>query len=284
MTTLTLPQLIRRNPPTTPWSEGDNIPWHEPAFSARMLQEHLSQEHDAASRRFEIVDRHVAWIHTNLLAEKTSHILDLGCGPGLYSSRLAQLGHTCVGIDYSPASIAYARQTAAEQKLACTYIQEDLRQAEFGQGYDLAMLLYGELNVFRPAHAQQILAKVAQSLTPGGRLLLEPHTFGEIQATGEQPATWHSHAHSVFGATPHLWLNEYFWHEKEQAATIRYYIVDPDTAQVTAYAQSMQAYTEADYRNLLGEASFEQIRITPGWMNREDGARHDFHRITGVKP
>lgn len=40
-----------RTQPPEPWAEGDNIPWHDPDFSRRMLNEHLSQEHDAASRR-----------------------------------------------------------------------------------------------------------------------------------------------------------------------------------------------------------------------------------------
>ena len=58
-----------------------------------MLQEHLSQEHDAASRRAPIIDRHVHWIHAALLSSHPTAILDLACGPGLYSSRLARLGH-----------------------------------------------------------------------------------------------------------------------------------------------------------------------------------------------
>lgn len=38
-------------------------------------------------------------------------MLDLGCGPGLYSHRLATLGHRVHGIDFGPASIAYAGPT-----------------------------------------------------------------------------------------------------------------------------------------------------------------------------
>ena len=49
-----------------PWSEGDNIPWNEPGFSQRMLREHLSQEHNKASRRFEKIDKQVDWIHAHL--------------------------------------------------------------------------------------------------------------------------------------------------------------------------------------------------------------------------
>ncbi|MCA9368642.1 class I SAM-dependent methyltransferase, partial [Candidatus Kaiserbacteria bacterium] len=55
--------IVRRTDAPRPWAEGEKIPWDDPAFSRRMLQEHLSQEHDAASRRFAVIDQHVAWIH-----------------------------------------------------------------------------------------------------------------------------------------------------------------------------------------------------------------------------
>lgn len=38
-----------------------------------------------------------------------TRILDLGCGPGLYTSRLARLGHCCVGIDFSEYAGLYER-------------------------------------------------------------------------------------------------------------------------------------------------------------------------------
>ena len=109
---MNLIDIIHRPANPVPYSEGEKIPWNDPVFSARMLREHLSQAHDAASRRFETIDKHVAWIHRTILAGRPAKILDLGCGPGLYASRLARLGHTCAGIDFSPASIAYAREQA----------------------------------------------------------------------------------------------------------------------------------------------------------------------------
>jgi 2-polyprenyl-3-methyl-5-hydroxy-6-metoxy-1,4-benzoquinol methylase len=122
--------LVHRQPIPEPWAEGETIPWSDPHFSSRMLKEHLSQEHDGASRRFEVIDQHVGWIHHEVLSERPTRILDLGCGPGLYTSRLSRLGHECTGIDFSPASIAYARKQAEREVLRCTYLQEDIRTAD----------------------------------------------------------------------------------------------------------------------------------------------------------
>ena len=43
-----LSDIVRRRVPPVPWEEGENIPWNDPAFSERMLAEHLSQEHNLA--------------------------------------------------------------------------------------------------------------------------------------------------------------------------------------------------------------------------------------------
>ena len=97
---MNLLDVVSRNLNPEPWVEGEKIPWHDPAFSSRMLQEHLTQAHDLASRKSDAIEAHVGWIHQTLLGGKPTNILDLGCGPGLYTSRLARLGHTCRGIDY----------------------------------------------------------------------------------------------------------------------------------------------------------------------------------------
>ena len=60
--TVNLRDLQNRSIPPKPWSEGDNIPWSDPAFSERMLKEHLSQEHDLASRTSDKIERHARWI------------------------------------------------------------------------------------------------------------------------------------------------------------------------------------------------------------------------------
>jgi SAM-dependent methyltransferase len=275
--------IVRRRPVPLPWSEGETIPWNEPAFSRRMLAEHLSQAHDAASRRFEIIDAHVAWIHHSILSARSSKILDLGCGPGLYASRLAALGHACVGIDFSPASIAYARQHAQAQGLRCTYIQQDIRQAEYGEGFDLVMLIFGEFNVFRPADARSILEKANRALVESGTLLLEPHTIEAVRTEGQKPATWSAFESGLFSDQPHLYLRENFWDEHLNAATKRYIIVDALTGSVTRYGASMQAYTQEQYQALLEECGFGEVAFYPSLRGEVDPSQEGLLAITTRK-
>jgi SAM-dependent methyltransferase len=275
--------LIDRSAVPEPWSEGDNIPWHEPGFSHRMLKEHLSQDHDAASRRFAKIDRHVAWIHGQLLSANPTRILDLGCGPGLYASRLARLGHECVGIDYSPASIAYAVGQAEEENLACTYRHQDIRAAEYGTGYGLAMLIHGEFNVFRPAHIRAILQKAHRALADGGLLLLEPHTFSAVQEIGQRPPSWYSAKAGLFSDEPHLVLTESFWHAEHKATTVRHFIVDAPTGDVTRHAQSFQAYTDEQYRAVLSECGFDDVEFFPSLTGSEDESQASLFAIVAQK-
>lgn len=255
--------VIQRQHPPTPWAEGEKIPWNDPDFSQRMLDEHLSQEHDAASRRFEIIDQHVRWIHERVLERKPTRILDLGCGPGFYTHRLAQLGHRCVGIDFSPASIAYAREQAGEAGLDCTYEHQDIRTADYGEGYGLVMSVYGEFNVFRPEEARSILEKAYRALAPNGFLLLEPHTFEAVVKLGEQPAAWHTEEKGLFSEEPHLHLRENFWDAEKRVTIQRFYIIDATTGEVTRHSASMQAYTNEAYRSLLTECGFGQVTFYP---------------------
>ena len=275
--------IIQRMPTPAPWAEGDKIPWNDPDFSRRMLREHLSQAHDAASRRSIIIDEHVEWIHRAVLNHRPSRVLDLGCGPGLYSSRLAQHGHTCVGIDFGPASIAYAREVAQAQQLTCDYRLEDVRHADYGTGYDLAMFIFGELNPFRPEDAQRILQKAHTALNEDGHLLLEVSTFEAVQRQGHQRATWYTLEQGLFSDRPHMILFESFWDEAQTVAIERFYVVDAETAEVTSHSISTQAYTEEQYRYLIQSAGFTDIMFYPSLIGQSDERQKDFIAIVARK-
>ncbi len=279
-----LADLLTRISPPEAWSEGDNIPWNEPGFSARMLEEHLSQSHDAASRRLEVIYRHVRWIHTEVLHGHPSEILDLGCGPGLYGERLARLGHAYRGMDFSPASLEYARLQAETQQLACEYQLGDLRTADFGpdHAYDLVMQIYGEMNVFRPADMLTILRKAQRALKPGGVLLLEVAHEQAVRRIGSGGCSWFTAPRSLFSTEPHLVLEENFWDEQAMTATSRYYIVQLADGSVRRMASSQQAYTQEQYRRIVASCGFMDIHIYPGLAVPEGETPGDFLALTAI--
>ncbi len=280
---MNLLDIVHRKSIPAPWTEGEKIPWDDPDFSRRMLKEHFPQDHDGASRRFEVIDTHVKWIHGYVLKEKSSRILDLGCGPGLYTSRLAKFGHRCVGIDFSPASIAYALEQPEEARKDCTYFQRDIRTAEYGDGYDLVMLIYGEFNAFRPEEASEILEKAYRALIPGGILLLEPHPFKVVAKTGEQPSTWYSAERGLFSDDPHLNLQENYWDVERNVAIRRHYIINAETGDVVRHCEHLQAYTDDQYRSLMVDCGFNDVEFHGSLDGSENNEGSDFIVILSKK-
>lgn len=269
---LTIRELLDRRVPPLPWAEGDNIPWDEPAFSQRMLEEHLSQTHDLASRREPLVEAHIRFIQQQLIKGQHARVLDLGCGPGLYLHRLARRGHRGHGIDFSPASIGYAREVATDDSLDCTFEQADLRETSFGEGFDLVLLIFGQLNVFERERARDILQRAHAALVPGGTLLLEPQDPNAIRGAAEDTSDWSVVPRGLFASTPHLLLHERFWDEPTRTATDRWYVVDAESAAVHHHAMSTCSYTSDELSALLTTIGFKNVGLHASLAGKDEPA------------
>jgi 2-polyprenyl-3-methyl-5-hydroxy-6-metoxy-1,4-benzoquinol methylase len=242
-----------------PWDEGRTIPWEEPGFSHRMLAQHLNQAHDAASRRTETIEKHLAFIKRVALSKPGGRVLDLGCGPGLYTQRLAEQGFDCFGIDLGPASIEYAVGQAIVVAARCRYALGDLRAVDFGTGYDLVMFLFGDFNPFPREDALDILRRCKAALTPEGRVLLEVHSFDAIRDRGKAAPRWMAVETGLFSEAPHVRLDQSFWLEDSAHAVGRHWVVDAATGETTKYGWTLRAYTNVEYEALLNEAGLKLL-------------------------
>lgn len=249
----------------TLWDGAYKIPWDDPDFSRRMLAEHLSQEHDLASRKRQMIRTQVQWIHENICNNTHAKLLDIGCGPGLYIEQFAALDYDCCGIDFSPASIEYAKSQLGDK---ARLVNGDIRVVEFGGGYDLAMMVFGEFNVFSPNECRQILKKTFEALSPGGKLLLEAHTFDAVERIGRTPNSWYKSGPGLLGLfsdDPHICLMENHWLDKQQTALQQFHILDAADGTVTLYRSTTKAWTIDQYKQLLKEAGFVHITINSDW-------------------
>lgn len=273
-------EILNRTADLQPWVEGERIPWDDPEFSKRVLKEHLSQTSTAASKQKKTIQKECAWIFTVLMKNKPGKVLDLGCGPGLYTEIFAQKRCTCVGIDFAPASIEYANKHRSK---TCEYMQGDIRFTPLGGGYDVVLYNFGAINLLPPADAQAMLGKIYQALAPGGFVLIESSSIESVDQIGNQPSMWYSANESIFSGRPHICLMESFWEEETNTATERYYIIDSETEQVTHHCASTKAYSEEELDAMLKKAGFSEVEFHPSMTGEEPEFSEDFLVVVGRK-
>ncbi|OQY59139.1 MAG: hypothetical protein B6245_08325 [Desulfobacteraceae bacterium 4572_88] len=91
--------------------------WTDKHTSEQMLSFHLNEQVDLSSRNGAFITISVEWITSHFKVGPGKKIADFGCGPGLYTTRLAQKQADVTGIDFSKNSVRYAQKIADDQGL-----------------------------------------------------------------------------------------------------------------------------------------------------------------------
>lgn len=249
-----------------PWDQGGNLPWNDPAFSGRMLREHLDDSHGAASRAAKERALQMDWLWKNLALEPDADVLDVTCGPGLYAVELARRGAQVEGVDFGPAAVAYARDLARAEGVAprCNFVEADVRGHDFGrERFDVALFLYGQLAVFPRHEARQLLATVAAALRPGGRLCVE--LLDQERVDRQESTWWFTGEAGLWGDAPFLSLGERFWYEEEKLSCERYYTLHLETGEVDEILLCDQTYAVEEMVDMMRSAGFSAVDVYRAW-------------------
>src|SRR3989441_9356211 len=116
--------------------------------------------------------QHQAWL--DLLREVAGPppltALDVGCGTGFLAMRMAELGHTAVGIDLAEDMLAAAQRKAASSGLPVTFRRGDAEAPPpDGAPYDVILERHVIWTLPQPSEAVQAWRAL---LKPGGLLVL----------------------------------------------------------------------------------------------------------------
>ena len=136
-------------------------------ISTQLLKTHLNPDMDLASRKDATISLTVEWILEKAPGDRLN-ILDLGCGPGLYTEKLAEKGHQITGMDYSANSIRYAGESAGRKKLNIFYTQQNYLELNEENRYDLILMIFTDFGVLPPDQREILLANIYRALKPGG--------------------------------------------------------------------------------------------------------------------
>ena len=150
------------------------LDWSRPDYGRRLLREHLDQSHDGASRRATLIAQHVRRLR-RLLPAPPASVLDAGCGPGLYASRLAAAGYDVTGVDVNPAALRHARAgTDPKQSGRLRFQRAELASLPAPRTpYDAAILVYYVLEAFPARDQPRVLHRIAGVLRPGATVIVE---------------------------------------------------------------------------------------------------------------
>lgn len=254
--------LLRSEKPDL-YEKGTSFMWTDPHISKQLLNVHLDPDVDLASRKGTSILKTIEWIldlHTK--PDKLS-ILDLGCGPGIYSEIFAQKGHEVTGVDISKNSIDYARNSPQTKELDIAYINASYLELELQKvKYDLVLLIYADFGVLLPQERIILLQKIYESLKPNGRFIFDVLRDNNI-GQKKTPKNWEVCNSGFWKNKPYLALSESFLYKEQKVILYQHNIIDSDE-NIETYRFWTHFFNQEDLKLLLKEAGFNNI------MQRDD--------------
>ncbi len=233
--------------------------WDDPHISKSMLKAHLDQAHDGASRRSDEIEKTVRHLIASGFLKTGDRILDLGCGPGLYSSRLCLQGMKLTGIDISRRSIGYACSQAEKERLDINYICADFFDIEYEGNFDAVLQFYGEICTFSDEKRDVLLSLIYRALKDNGIFIFDVSTRALRMREGLKNR-WYVSEDGFWRAGKHLVLEEGFDYPEDDTWLNQYIVADEDGT-VKTYRLWMHDYSLETISLVLEKNGFKVEQV-----------------------
>lgn len=219
--------LREQNTRPTPFSTytADEL-WTDPHLAQQMLAFHLDPDRDLASRNHAFIRRSVRWLAERFELDRGRRVLDLGCGPGLYSNALAALGASVTGVDFSLNSLAHARSVADSRGLHVDYRHGNYLDVDLDGSFDLVLLVFGDLCPLSPDQRRSLLHRVKGWLAPAGRFVFDVSTSAFFDRLHEFASYEAAPEGGFWSPEPHFVFTNRFKYPDEMVYLDRYLVVE----------------------------------------------------------
>jgi len=196
-------------------------------------------------------------------------VLDIGCGTGLLSMKLAKQGAQVTGIDLSADMLVVAEERAQSLSLPVQFIEQPMQQLEGFADYDIAVIAIDSLNYL--PNREDVLSTFRQiysALAVGGKLIFDVHsTFKTDVIFMEGPFTFDN------GRITYIWITE----EGEELHSVYSELAFFVKSESGLYRRFDEVHTQrtfpvSEYADMLMDTGFAIERIFADW---EDEAPHE---------
>jgi 2-polyprenyl-3-methyl-5-hydroxy-6-metoxy-1,4-benzoquinol methylase len=228
--------------------------WTNEHTSKQMLNYHLNETIDVSSRNKNFIEKSVDWIVTHFKVNDKTEIADFGCGPGLYTIRLAEVGAKVTGIDFSKNSIAYANKAAAEKRLDITYVTDNYLNFESKDRFDLIIMIMCDFCALSPEQRNKMLSKFHSLLKPDGSVLLDVYSLSSFQKKEESVTYELNQLNGFWSPDDYYGFVNSFKYEKEKVSLDKYTIIEKSRVRVVY--NWLQYYSKDSLVKEFGESDF----------------------------
>ena len=242
------------------YEKGTAFMWTDAHISKQLLNIHLNPDIDLGSRKKSSIEKTAKWILDTQKEKGKLNILDLGCGPGLYTEIFAKAGHSVTGIDISKNSIEYANKSAKDKKLDITYLNTSYLEVDLESNkYDLIVLIYTDLGVLIPTERESLLEMIFHVLKKAGTFIFDVLKDREIEKK-TSPKTWEVSNNGFWKESPYLALSESFLYQEEKVILFQHYIVDTEE-NIETYRFWTHFFSQNDVSKMLDAHNFIDINF-----------------------
>ena len=249
------------------YEKGTAVMWTDEHISKQLLEIHLHPDIDLASRKKATIENTIHWIFKQV-EDKELKILDLGCGPGLYTQQIAQKGHKVTGVDFSKNSIDYAKKQAKANNLDIKYINKNYLELDLPENeFDLVIMIYTDLGVLLPDEQNQLIGKIEKALKPGGTFIFDVLNDRDLDKK-VSPKNWEASEQGFWRDKPYIALSESFFYEHEKVI-LNQHIVAEDY-KTSVYRFWTHYFSHEDLMCLLKPFDFTGIEFYENVLPADD--------------
>jgi len=202
--------------------------WTDEHISKQMLKYHLNESVDISSRKGQFIQKSVDWMIQRFQIDDNKSIVDFGCGPGLYTNKLAKRGAVVTGIDFSKRSLEYAAKIAESSGLTVDYIHCDYLQYDTEKQFDLISMIYCDFCALSPKQRKKLLELFHKILKEDGSILLDVHTLNAFSNKKEVAGYAFNYMNHFWSSEDYFCFYNTFLYEQEKVSLDQYAIIKKD--------------------------------------------------------
>jgi len=206
--------------------------WANEHTAKQMLEYHLNETIDVSSRNMNFVELSVEWIISHFGVDKNTEIADFGCGPGIYTTLLAEREAIVTGIDFSENSLRYAKKVAAQKDLKINYVLTNYLDFETANSFDLLTMIMCDFCALSPEQRKIMLSKFYSLLKPDGSVLLDVYSLNSFDQKEESATYELNQLNGFWSPEDYYCFVNTFKYEKEKVILDKYTIIEKSRKRV----------------------------------------------------